>query len=374
MNANPKSMTGRDRILAALSGQPTDRLPWAPMMVGDYLATLPGYPTGEDPAAEEEQVRFIVEFYRDIGADVVTYNRPSFSHNRSSSGRVSSQTTQEDGTQHTQVSTPIGSLTWKRTNARGYAFVMEPLLKEPRDFRTYAYVIEDLVPQPSFAMAESYLEVIGDAGIPFPISPAPAIKQFLMGRIMDLNDLVFCLNDRDKDLLHLFEVVHRHNLEVFQIGAKSPLPVFQDGGATSTGMISPAMYREFCVPQIREYCDILHAAGKLKLDHSVGEPIRRILDDIPESGVDGIFGYRPNCEGNATVDEIRNAWQGRVCLMGGIDTDYLARWPAERVAQEAARFIERLRPDDRLVLSTSSAAMPGTPPENFRAISQIVNG
>jgi len=342
------------------------------MMVGDYLATLTGYPPGGSAEAEEAQVRFIVDFYREIGADVITYNRPSFCHNRSSSGRVSSRTSQEDGTQYTEISTPVGDLTWKLTDSRGYAFVMEPLLKEPRDFRTYAYVVADLVPEPSYSMAESYLRIIGDAGIPYPSSPAPAIKQFLMSRIMDLNDVVFCLNDRDQDLLHLFEVVHRHNLEVSRIAAQSPLPVFQDGGATSTGMISPAMYREFCLPQIREYCDILHAAGKLKLDHSVGEPIRGILSDIPESGVDGIFGYRPNCEGNATPDEIRDAWQGRVSLMGGIDTDYLARWPADRVAEEAQRYVEQLRPDDRVVLSTSSATMPGTPPENFKAISSIV--
>ena len=45
------------------------------MVVGDYLATRPGYPPGGSPEAEEAQVRFMVDFYREIGADVITYNR-----------------------------------------------------------------------------------------------------------------------------------------------------------------------------------------------------------------------------------------------------------------------------------------------------------
>ena len=162
-----------------MRGQPTGRLPWAPMMVGDYLATLPGYPPGGSPEAEEAQVRFIVDFYR------------------------------------------------------------------------------------------------------------------------------------------------------------------------------------------------VHAAGKLKFDHSVGESIRGILEDIPKSGVDGIFGYRPTCEGNASVDEVRDTWQGRVCLMGGIDSDSLARWSAERVGEMTQRSVDQFQPDDRVILSTTSAAMPGTPPENFQAVSRV---
>lgn len=342
------------------------------MMVQDYLCTLPGYPQSPGPETELAQVRFIVDFYRDIGADVVTYNRPSYYRTRSTSGRVNVSTSQRGNTLYTEISTPVGSLTWRRTQAEGYSFVMEPLLKAPRDFRTYAYVVEDQLVEPDFAMAEAYPEAIGDAGIPFPGAPAPAIKQFLMTRIIDLSDLVFCLADGDRDLRRLFEVVHRHNVEVCKIAAQSPLPVFQDGGATSTGMMSPAMYREFCVPCIKEHCDILHAGGKLKVDHSVGEPIVGILHDIPESGVDGIFGYRPTCEGNASIAEIRDAWGGRVCLMGGIDTDYLARCSPERVAEEATAFLDQLRPTDRVILSTSSATMPGTPPENLRVISRHV--
>ena len=92
----------------------------------------------------------------------------------------------------------------------------------------------------------------------------------------------------------------------------------------------------------------------------------------PETGVDGIFGYLPTCERNPSVAEIRAVWKGRVCLMGGIDTDYLARYSPDAVAEEAARFLEQLRPEDRAILSTSSAAMPGTPPDNFRAVSRVV--
>jgi hypothetical protein len=367
-------MTGKERLLAAFRGEPVDRLPWAPMMVGDYLATLAGFPQGDGPDVDRQQVEFIVDFYAQIGADVVTYNRPGVCRVRSSSGRVKTTTSRSGDTLCSEIATPVGTLSWHRSFSGGYWFVDEPLLKTPADFNVYAYAVEDEIIEPDFEVARMYMEVIGDSGVPFPIAPPPAIKQFLMGRVIDLDDMVYCLADGNADLLSLFEVVHRRNLQWYEIAARSPLPLFQDSGATSTGVMSPQMYIEFCVPCIKEYCDILHAAGKLKLDHSVGEPIAGILDRIPGSGVDGIFGYRPACAGNATVAQIREAWHGRVCLMGGIDTDYLARYCASDVAREAARFISELEPGDRMVLSTSSAAMPGTPPENFRAVGALLPG
>jgi len=364
-------VNGRQRILSALQGHTTDRLAWAPMIVHDYLATLPDYPTGGGAETEEAQVSFIVDFYGEIGADVITYNRPSFYRVGSGSGRVRETTFTNGDTQHTEISTPLGTLTWKRRRSDDYWFVVEPLLKEPADFRTYAYVVEDRLPEPDFTMAERYVSLIGQKGIPFPIAPAPAPKQFLMNRTIDPDHMVFCLADGNKDLIRLFDVVHRFNLGVYRIAARSPLPVFQDPGATSTGIMSPRMYEDFCMAQTREYCDILHATGKLKLDHAVGEPIKGILRQIVASGVDGIFGFRPTCEQNPTIDRIREVWGRRVCLMGGVDTDHLARHSPQQVAEETARYVEQLRATDSVVLSTSSAAMPGTTPENFRAVSRV---
>jgi hypothetical protein len=37
----------------------------------------------------------------------------------------------------------------------------------------------------------------------------------------------------------------------------------------------------------------------------------------------------------------------------------------------AEEFVKRIRKDDRIVLSTSSATMPGTPKENFQAVTEL---
>jgi uroporphyrinogen-III decarboxylase len=134
------------------------------------------------------------------------------------------------------------------------------------------------------------------------------------------------------------------------------------------------MYRVFCLPQIREYCDILHAAGKLKVDHAVGEPFGAILHDIPDSGVDCLMGFREETAGNVTLEDVRRAWQGRLCLMGGIDSDTLCRLRGDAAQEKFDSFIGRLKASDRFVLSTNSAIMPGTPTRNLEMVGESLRG
>jgi len=137
-------------------------------------------------------------------------------------------------------------------------------------------------------------------------------------------------------------------------------------------MLSPDLYREFCLPQVREYSDIMHAAGKILVAQSYGEPIKGILSDILESGLDALGGYREETPGNATLEEIRNAWQGRVCLIGGIDTDILCRLSGDELSVQLDAFIQRVKPDDRIILSTNSTVMRGTSKENLKLVGKIV--
>jgi hypothetical protein len=368
----PAVMTGRERILNILRGREVDRIPFTVMIVGDYWRTLPGWPGGRDMEAERERLRFMRNFYRQIGADMVTYNEPGF-YRVTYDGKVTVERRTTGSAICTTIRTPLGDLTGRSESRDGYGYIMEPLIKNHGDCRVYAYFLDAQVIEADFDLPRMYLEEIGSAGIPYPDIPPPAPKRFLMHRTMEAEHLLTGLIDRNPDLMNLLEAWRRRNLQICEIAARSPLPVFQDGGATSTGLMSPDIYREFCLPEIQECCEILHRAGKLKVDHAVGEPIRGILDDIPESGVDGIMGFREETHGNATLEEVREAWRGRVCLIGGIDTDVLCRYDADRLAKHAGAFIRRIRTDDRMILTTSSAVMPGTSVENLETVRALAD-
>lgn len=79
-----QEMTSRERLLASLTGQAPDRIPWAPNLYGYYLASLPStvqaevfgftisdyVPTGELACQIEEKVRYAaIDFMCYIGAD-----------------------------------------------------------------------------------------------------------------------------------------------------------------------------------------------------------------------------------------------------------------------------------------------------------------
>jgi len=233
-------------------------------------------------------------------------------------------------------------------------------------------VIDATSHEEAFEMPEIYLREIGDAGITLSCAPCTVLATMLMSRVLD-PELLFCgLLDGDKELLQLIETWHRKNVEVYEIAARSPLMLFTDGGSTSNGMLSPGIFREYCLPQLQEYSDILHRSGKLKVTHAVGESFKGILHDLPESGIDALMGFRTETAGNVTMQEVRDAWQGSVCLVGGIDSDYLCRLRGDDFKARAEQFVRQLRREDRIVLSTNSATMPGTPPENFRMVTELM--
>ncbi|MBW2235961.1 MAG: hypothetical protein JRG85_11265, partial [Deltaproteobacteria bacterium] len=55
-----EAMTSRERLLAALRGDPVDRIPWSPCVDGYFLSSLPA-----DQMLDER------EFHKEIGSDAL---------------------------------------------------------------------------------------------------------------------------------------------------------------------------------------------------------------------------------------------------------------------------------------------------------------
>ena len=133
-------------------------------------------------------------------------------------------------------------------------------------------------------------------------------------------------------------------------------------------------YEEYIVKPMREYCDILHQAGKYKFAHAIGYPIGRFPGSIRRSQVDVLMGYKRATLGSSyEVVTLCDAWWNiGPILMGGVDTDLLYRLPTseiEAIVKDVLRYVDRAA---KFILSTSSAVLEGTPIENLKVIGELV--
>jgi uroporphyrinogen-III decarboxylase len=94
--------------------------------------------------------------------------------------------------------------------------------------------------------------------------------------------------------------MHQRNCEYYEIAASAPGEVVRSFEDTSTTLVSPELYRRYCLRQLQDYRDICHAHGKLFVPHMCGL-LKGLLPELNETGVDGIEAVTPPPLGDCTI-------------------------------------------------------------------------
>jgi hypothetical protein len=85
-------------------------------------------------------------------------------------------------------------------------------------------------------------------------------------------------------------------------------------------VLSPAMYKEFVIPEFKKYIDIAHRAGKMVMMHSDGV-VEPYYNDLIEAGLDAHESLEP-VAGNNLAD-LKARYGDRLALVGNIDCSIL---------------------------------------------------
>ncbi len=302
-------MTSRERMNAAIRGGDCDRLPWAPELNAAFVRQVLA---GDDVPPERQYV----EACRRIGADCLLAASPAAQMMRG----VATERVTDGPTTTTVWRTPAGDLR-SREEARAAAqttFEVEHRIKTVEDVRAYRWVMEhaEVVAAPA-GTVERTLATLGEDGIISLTGPATPIMQLLM---TDLRApaMHYLLADHEAEVVALFEVMHERNKEVYRIAAEAPGDLVRPFEDTSTSLLSPAMYRRHCMPYLRDYAAIVQAKGKRFVPHLCGL-LRNVLDDLRDTGIDGIEALTPPETGDTPLSLARRVLGERSILIGGID-------------------------------------------------------
>jgi uroporphyrinogen decarboxylase len=137
----------------------------------------------------------------------------------------------------------------------------------------------------------------------------------------------------------------------------------EDLGSQRALMLSPAMFREFMLPEYEFIFKNVLKAGKLVLFHSCG-CVQDIASDLASMGVSAL---NPVQERANDIGRIKRETVGRMALEGAIDTVRLLTGSPADVRRETKRVMEILKPGGGYVCRPDQA-IPGIPEENLAAL------
>jgi hypothetical protein len=257
---------------------------------------------------EEWRTLPLLDFYRRLGCDNLQFGSyglpaelqvPAACAFHCPEATASSDTLPDGTTVHTTC-TPWGDLT--ATFRRGHP-VKHPVETEA-DLRTFTALWRRSLPAYPEGVAEAYQRVdaaLGDDGVYLP-TMAPSPVQQLLQLDMGVVGFYRLLQDYPREMLGLLDLMQQARCQEYEAtAARVPAPGLIAVENTSTRLISPALYRQYSLPQIRDYAGICHRHGTRLVLHMCGH-LRDLLPLLPETGADAINALTPPPVGDTTVE------------------------------------------------------------------------
>lgn len=180
----------------------------------------------------------------------------------------------------------------------------------------------------------------------------------------------FLLADARDEVEALFETMHQAIVRKTEIEAEhSPADLFYMVENTSTTLISPTQYRQYCAQHIPVYGNILKASGKRLAIHMCGL-LKGLLDQLAEVPASVFEAFTSPPVGDTRLLDGRTACP-HICIVGGTNAWLWTRSAAEIIAEVKAD-LDAL-PHTRGVVLTSAGVMPPlASPETIKAVADFV--
>lgn len=127
--------------------------------------------------------------------------------------------------------------------------------------------------------------------------------------------------------------------------------------------LSPDTLRRLTFPWHKRVCDAAHGHGKVALLHSCGNLVS-VIRDIIDSGYDGKHSFEDAI--SPSIFELNEMFGDRICLLGGVDVDFLCRADESALRARVRKMIDSLGPNGGYMLGSGNSITGYVPLENFR--------
>lgn len=370
-------MSPQERILAALTGRPVDRVPWCPFLAYWF-----------ESQPRERQEKGQIPFYREIGADALLRGLCSafaFSdvvgleernyNTHDALPRCTITRKEAEGRKLVEYETPVGTLsmvlTWSPTGRTW--FVTGHPVRSKEDYKVLRFIVEQMRIEPAFEAVRREVDEVGEDGLSVPlISPFKKTAfQSLIEHFVGTEKLVYDLCDIPEVVEETLAVMKGRALEAVAISIESPARAFITWEDSSTTNVSPALFDKYIVPELNGWGRAVHAAGKLLIHHACGH-IRGLLPIMAREEVDAIESLTPPPTGNVSLGEARTLIGPGKALIGGLDPVRFLTLQGEELDAEIRRILEE-GGQQGFILANSDSCPPGVEEEKFSRITKLIS-
>ena len=379
-------------MLAAMRGEATDRIPWAPRMDLAYIAWRA---RGEVPQrfadmntaqiADELQVachavRCDSTLPRDASALALRGlgldNHPDYAC-RIEVRALKVEFRHEDGCFDTTIHAPAGPVTMRLRMTRQMAgdgislpFVEKYPISSPADFEPVAQVFEHLEVVPTPAAYQRFHDRIGDRGVAVVNGPLGATPMhLLLHDLMPMEEFFVCYLEQREALQALATRMEPFYEALLDASLACSAECIFWGANYDHDTTWPPFFEREILPGLQAVAKRCHDVDKLLLTHTDGES-RRLMDLLPRCGFDVGESVCTQPMTSCTLKEFREGFGPNVTVFGGIPCVVLMDQVTDQAAFEAYmdELFAELGSGRRLILGVSD----NVPPEvNLDRLEQI---
>ncbi|HUV06098.1 MAG TPA: uroporphyrinogen decarboxylase family protein [Spirochaetia bacterium] len=352
-----EKMSSRERWLAAIKFQPVDRLPFWPKLE-------PSYPRAQNRGFERLGIEGIHDW---IGSDNHSW-LPSCV--REVYEGISKEVSRDGNSERMLFRTERGSVeTLLKFDVISQGWhPVEMAIRTLEDLKVmtdwFSACRAELNGE-GLAEATEIARRLGSGGVTAEnIGESPLM--FFVEWLAGIENAHYLLADHRTEVEALFAAIHGLLLKKTEIVAEnSPADLLYFTENTSTTLISPQQYRDFCLKHIADYGRIINGKGRNFVLHMCGH-LKKLLPDLVDSPAVAFEAFTSPPVGNTRLLDGRLGCPDK-CLIGGTNATLWLKNPDDIIA-EIEDDLEKL-PDQRGLIVTSAGVMPPLcKPETIKAV------
>jgi len=182
--------------------------------------------------------------------------------------------------------------------------------------------------------------------------------------------IAYAMADYPEEVKKTLESMHRISRIAAELCADSQAECFITWEDSSTTNISPSMYKDYIVPELNEWSDILAGKGKMYMQHACGH-LKNIIDIISASKVSGIESLSPPPTGDITMSEVARRLDPKKFVVGGVEAVIFESSNLDELEAYTKELLNVMK-GRPFVLANSDSRPPGVSFEKFELLSRIV--
>lgn len=365
-------MTGRERLMAAISHQEPDRVPISPRyhawLISEYGRRVP-------LQRVRDEIFPHLDFMHIIGSPTPNYIYSCRDEYNLPEVEVEQKRYEEGEYEVVERTfrTPAGELSDRtKIPPSGREFGVSPnpirtehLIKHREDLDRIPYIMPEI--STNFDPYHRAKEIIGDRGIVM-VCIRSALDHHA-GDARDMQDIMMDYYDDRAFFDDLLGYFHDHSLREMKAALEAGVEAIFGSwyfNSVSSGW-SPAMYEEIFVPQIRDHVELAHSYDALYDLYDDGK-LADIMEMIADTGIDVLETCTPPPVGDFDLREAKEKIGETTTIKGYVDLLYVVKHgDPELIEQTIAEAMEIAKPGGGFIIGTSDSFREGTPEENMAA-------